>query len=429
MIRRIPRAAVWLRVTRTHPTVTGARRRRFHVRRLGRRSVVLLRWCTSLAHRSYVRVNGESAVRVLLVASNPLMSEYVGLAAESFEGNDVRAAFLRLDVDEMPGSCPARGTEIPHVGRVALWQWWDLRIQAEHLPLTFPPTGRTVRLRHGVAMAKRTPGGHPVYDSRMLFEWHKPRYARIFDSSEESASWGRRTFPSLASRIRVVGDVRTDRLVAAAAQFPDRRTDAPICIGFMSTWGKSSLLEGLGPDLFLEIRKLAASEDFRCIVFTHPNLWKRDMSSRDWATDLDDLDGDGCKVVRPGEMWENLLAEVDVAVSDHTSLCAMFAALGRPILPVAPSLLAVSAECAYRRLTTEVEPLADVSTLEKRLIELIEVGAAPAVKAMADEAVSFVGHADERIRDELLEVLDELKRSSPPVGHANGPQNTRGVEG
>ena len=62
------------------------------MRRLGRRSVVLLRWGTSLAHRSYLRVNGESEVRVLLVASNPLMSEYVGLAAESFEGNDVRAA-------------------------------------------------------------------------------------------------------------------------------------------------------------------------------------------------------------------------------------------------------------------------------------------------------------------------------------------------
>lgn len=388
-------------------------------RKRGIRTKSALRWqalrlldaVRSVRHTIRPRKHG---VRILLVAGNGLMADYVlrvWACISDVPGARVYLTRFRGATQRHDQLREKLGVRWIMSGASQLADW-DMLILADHAPLSYPPSIPRVIVAHGVSRSRIVREGSYYYDRHRVF-WPngQPVYDVMFEASNEGRKWALTTIPEYSSRICVVGDLRVDELLAY-----DRRRDelrarlgwSDRCVvAVMSTWSTGALIPTLGKELLGVLRQLVDSDRYAVILTMHPHLWDERRAGTDsWSRLVESQAGDHFRVLRPDEDWAPWLPLSDVAVTDHTSLIAAYSVLRRPIVPVDVPIEVVGEGTFAHWMLDNLPRLSDPAELPN-LLEHVHV--THANRCGIPVVVDYPGQARPRIRRVLLDVLSRIR--------------------
>ena len=345
--------------------------------------------------------------RVLLAASNKLMAEHL-LRIWSCGQEVVDAqAWLTL----FPGSA-SWADRVGGAGigwqsmRTARLKDWDLILMADHMSLEFPRSVPKVMVGHGIAWGRMVKAGSYRYDpDRVFWPDGSPVYTLMFDAADLTADLGRTWLPPYADRIRVVGSLAADEMLALRADRDRVRKRLDVgdrrLVVVMSSWGPHGLIPRYGAEILPLLSRLVDIGDFAFVITMHQNLWSGQKPPGDWAALVRAAEQPHIRVVGPDEDAVPFLAASDAAVTDHTSFGTVYSLLGQPMIPmyVPPDFL--TSGTYSRWLMDSHAPLHRVEDLEAALRaedgRYVPVG--------GPEFISRVGQSQELVRSALLEVL------------------------
>jgi CDP-glycerol glycerophosphotransferase (TagB/SpsB family) len=233
----------------------------------------------------------------------------------------------------------------------------------------------------------------------------------MFDTSTQAAERGVAWLPAYDGRIRAVGDLRADELLAASrdAELTRRALGVPAgrrLIAVMSTWGMHGLIPKFGRELLSTARQLANQGEHSFVFTMHHNLWDASRAgTSDWANLLREHQGPNLHVVGPGEDYTRYLAASDAAVSDHTSLAMIYSVLERPIIPVSVPREILVPGSFSDWLMSHRATVGSGDELRRALANPkdYDLEGAPRV-------IDFVGECRSRTRAAILDVLESTQR-------------------
>jgi hypothetical protein len=221
---------------------------------------------------------------------------------------------------------------------VAIQRTWDLALFATHgSEIFFAGADSRVHIQHGLGAGKLVDGQDFTYGPKWALWDGKPKYDVMLEASYEVRGRAVAACPLLADRIRVVGDLRADRLLAAdrnrlayRAAFGIEPDELAVVV--ISSFGPHSLFRGCGLGL---IDELLTWRGARVLLSVHPHVW---TGRHDYRAGLDAAlaprTARGLLVCGPGQDWEPFLAAADLGVIDHSSLGLYFSLLARPTVAV-----------------------------------------------------------------------------------------------
>lgn len=395
-------------MVQAHPNTKGGFTKRRPARRLVSMARLGLRTLSAQMHGQLIRAFGKAdSQRVLLICESPLMFEYSQAFLPVLQALEkLRVAFYVPD-RVLRRACEQKVT-YKCFGPWAAWLHWDLKIFPDHCPLQFPVRdGVSILASHGLVKSRSSPSGSFYFDRNRALLQGKPVYDYVLSPSWEQAAFGESLMPELRGRIRVVGDIRVDRMLADAAALQKDLSGigGPPRLLVMSTWGQASLLESLGKALLPSLLDIQLRGIFDVTITSHPNLWDRSKSSRDWESILVDFGSQGLAIELPGSPWEPTLASADLVLSDHTSLMANYLFLNRPILlaPVADGVVADDTLFAW--LKDRVPSLDPDLNLEEQLVSALMTPIPPEASRKVDDLVDSLGRAGDAHKELIMEAL------------------------
>lgn len=398
-----------------------------HMRRIIGRGGAALLSVQIRVRRGLRRPDGPR--RVLFLGHNLLMAQAVLRGwATIRENKRVRATLVMPWAFRRTGKLLAREAGIrfaPGLGWARVWAW-DLVVVATHVK-PFHPLIPVARMLHGIGSSSKVVGGREfTYGrSRVLRPNGRSVYATILESSVSTAQEVVTRLPALQDHVTVTGSLVIDELLARQASRADARKKMGFepsdrVIAVMSTFGPFSLMETVGRAMMEEMRELTEEGRFRFILCTHPNLWAiHRRTERPWDAFLRGLRDHGIHVLEPGDDWIDALIVADAATSDHTSLSTAFALLGKPLgfVPVNGSIIDPASTVA--RLIHVAPRISDVLEFGSFLNCLLASRPNPQEKAIAEEAISYLGEGGDRTRAALLRLLG-LDSSIASHNHGRG---------
>jgi hypothetical protein len=273
-----------------------------------------------------------------------------------------------------------------------------------------------VLMAHGAGrgkLAQRGRDGGPAQAEAPVYGLDAPRLTRdgrvlasalllAHDTEQEIL---RRQCPEALAVAVVAGDPCFDRLVASR---PWRRhyrralgiSDRQELVVVSSTWGRNGLF-GHAPDLVPRIMDQLPGDRFRIGALLHPAVWSAHghRQVRAWLRDSCEA---GLILPDPMEDWRSLLVSADHVIGDHGSVTAYAAAVGQPILRLAPAGPAVVAGGSAHELVA-----ATAARLHPRRAILPQLRAARPVdrRAVVAALTSRPGRAHLVIRRTLYRLL------------------------
>ena len=345
--------------------------------------------------------------RVLLAASNKLMAEHLlRVWACSQEVVDARAWLTTFPGSsswaERVGSHDV-GWHSMHKARL---KNWDVILLADHMTLEFARSVPKVMVGHGIAWGRMVKSGSYRYDpERALWPDGSPVYTLMFDAADLTADLGRSWLPVYSDRIRVVGSLAADEMLALRADRDRIRDSLDVghrrLVVIMSSWGPHGLIPRYGSQILPMLSRLVDSGDFAFVITMHQNLWSGLKPPGDWAGMVRAAERPHVRVVGPDEDAVPFLAASDAAVTDHTSFGTVYSLLRQPMIPmyVPPDFLTPG---TYSRwLMDSHSPLHRVDDLEAALRaddeRYVPIG--------GPTFISRVGQSRQLVRSALLEVL------------------------
>lgn len=350
---------------------------------------------------------------------NHLMATYLRPVWEVLRDTPSYRFYVGLKPDEYKPGENKRVREtlpIPSVSlRLAKFFPWDLVVLADHGYYDFTELGNcpVVFTGHGIS-GKVTPG-EPLdymYGSKAFTHSHRPRYTRMFEFTWANKERAVRKDPRLEDVIEVVGSPLADDILDADDSRNAVRDKMGVDPGtkvvfVLSTWGEHSLLHTMGDTIIEEARRLMQRTEFRFIITAHPHDYRsRRSDGLTWEAYLELLISKGFFVRKPHESWIPAMVASDVLLTDHTSLAVYGALIGRPSVwvPVPDMLIAPNSILWQLR---EISPCLDQpSKLGEVLTRAITETPHQQLLAIRERITSFPGQSRERMRHELLRLLE-----------------------
>jgi hypothetical protein len=348
---------------------------------------------------------------VLLVALNELQVRYLSEFRGVFDSDPRLSFFLtsrRRGRAAEPVRSRAAAVNLPFLERDhARRRWWDLAVFADHGGLErFPRLIPRLRIQHCMATGKRIGGEWYRYNPALCLDRRgRPVYECIFEASEAIRALAVAEVPALAGRIAVVGDLDADRLLA-------RQGDREACrreLGLgpddrvaliWSTWGPGALIRTMGEALLAEAERLQKEGPWRFVLSVHPEHWLAGGES--FRAQVRGFEDRGL-VVRPaGVSFYEPFVAADAMISDHTSLAAMYALLGKPLAFVPVGAEYLSPESTLGRLHALCPHVKSPADLEEVLDGDFPLAG---MRELTDELTSEPGRAAERYRQETYDLL------------------------
>ena len=355
------------------------------------------------------RPRGTDQRGILLYAQNALMADYLLMAWDALSPT----GSVRGVITQFPGwnqTYSRRATDLglgsTPMRRALTLRSWDLVILADHAPMTFPPSTRQLILPHGPGPSRCVRAGSYYYDRARCF-WPNGNlvYQLMLDTSYLARDAAAQWVPEYADRIRIVGDLRADRLFQLRTGAQDRAAElgwgARQIVAVMSTWGQHGLMQAHSEWLLPALMERVHGGDLSLVITMHQQLWDgRDSEAGRWASMVADLEGPFVRVIHPGESLETSLSMADIAISDHTSLAMTATVLDIPIVPVRVDL-AVLGEGTFARSLQQTRRAISSET------ELNDALAGPSRYRIdgLPRVIDHVGESREKTRAAILEAL------------------------
>ncbi|HET7584814.1 MAG TPA: hypothetical protein VFK13_07905 [Gemmatimonadaceae bacterium] len=348
---------------------------------------------------------------MLVVAQNRLMYDYVALLWELVRDVAHVDGFATAPA-ELRQSCRALGLRVLSDVRARVAAF-DYILLADHAPARFDPYARRIIVPHGPVRSRPVRGWSYYYDERRIF-WAdgRPVYDLMVDIGDEAVAEALARIPSYRGRIVAAGDLRTARLVTNAQRAP---AECHPVVAIMSTWGPFGLLEQHATWLLPALADLAQQGRIEVVLSAHPNIWAGRRATRNWTDVLHSFGAaDRVRVLSPEDDWTVHFARCNIAITDHTSLSASFAATGRPLLPVHVVPEQIGEGTFFEALIRTVPPLTQEQALIERLFALRESGMPHSWTETCRRFVPDQSAAERRLR----EAIGRLFRGENPVAAA-----------
>jgi hypothetical protein len=309
---------------------------------------------------------------------------------------DIGLLLARINGIEISVTCSDLAFENPDfnfVGyRISKWCSWDLILFADHHPLMFSSRPTSALFSHGVVRSRVVGAVGYQYDPARTLRLSRPVYDVLFEASSIAARWAEKEVPALKGRIRVVGDLKADKILEGLREVA--AIDRSLLV--MSTWGPNSLLELYGPELIEALADLNENHGWSLIISTHPNLWAG--QERSWLEPLRALgERPHVEVLAPGAGWEVAIASSAIALSDHTSLLGYWTLTNRPVLLVSIPRDVVADGTLPALMYEECPVLSDVRNLASQLNHGLDADLPKTVQQASLELLDVRGSAVERI--------------------------------
>jgi len=365
--------------------------------------------------------------RILFAAYNALMAEYLRDIWELLR-DDPRLHFKKVLTNGFTAADQARVHRLlpcPEVSSRFAKVWhWDLVILAAHVnealctPWRFP----VLRIPHGIG-SKAVDGQDYQYGPGLYDPQGRLKYTRIFECSEARRAHFVARNPELAQVISVVGNLRTDRLLAASTQRDELRRQMGFAPGqtvvlITGSWGDDNLFRKVGPELMAEARRLLGKYQF--IVRLHPNLLGPLCADRqDWSLFLEEQRKAGLRISPIKEDMMVPIVGCDVMVSDDVTSLSLYAALlQKPLVCVRTGSKQSPADSFLGRLSRIVPELKSVRDLDATLTSTLHNWPPPRLAELAGEMNSYPAQARERILTEVYQLLHLPRLDKPNTGAA-----------
>jgi hypothetical protein len=365
---------------------------------------------------------GSGQRRILLDTRSTMAASYLEDLRDQF-ADDPRIRFFKTVRPNLPGedqrkclalvNCPALSY------RVAKFYPWDLIVLADHPSDHLDDLSARfgfLRIPHGLG-SKLVNGEDYFYGQGLYDREGRIRYSCIFEPSESRRAHYTAKIPALSPFVKLVGDLRIDKLRAHAerAQARPDQSGRPTVV-FAGSWSTGNLFEKFGPALFNEAARLLPHYAF--VIRPHPHVFNvgavahSDHSPKRWRELFEAQQSRGFVLSRSSEDPGWLLATASVIICDDLTSLALYAvALDKRIIMVPTGSLQVAPDAFTARLTRLVPNLHDVRDLESLLATVLRDPApSSAVRALSNEINSRPGESTARVRTEVYQLL----QLSPP---------------
>jgi hypothetical protein len=266
---------------------------------------------------------------------------------------------------------------------------------------------------HGAGFGKRLGVRGPVYglDAQRLVRDGEVLPSTLVLSHDEQRGVLADQCPQALEVALVAGDPCFDRMLASRRLGADYRVALGVGSGkrlvvVASTWGRHSLIHQV-PDVVPRVLRGVDADRTHIVVAVHPAAWashgRRQM--RAWLGA-----GSSCvTVLEPEQDWRPAILAADYVLGDHGSTSAYAAALGKPVLYVAPGNSHLDPGSAQAALMAGGYRWRRTVPLRYQLAHL-DVHADPATRrvlaqAAAARLTSRPGQAHRLIRERMYELL------------------------
>jgi len=354
---------------------------------------------------------------ILLACNNSITAQYLRDVWELLRDDKRLGFYFTMALPEDRAGVQAEIRKLLAVQQVhprwAHVRRWDLIIMADHAFSGLADMRRcpVVRIPHGICGGKLINAEQVDYryGSFAVDSNGRPRYTRIFESSELNRDRIVASNPAFKDVIAVVGSLTADKL-SAQVQHRDRirrqmgYKAEDIVVFVMSTWGANCLFQTMGDDILAEAAKL--QKEFKFILSIHPHEYRPKLpGQRVWGEYLRTQRKHGFVVREPGENWMDCMAACDVMLSDATSLATYGALAGKPAVFVPMPDNFFEPGSFLRRLRRMSPILNNDGDLRRCLLKAKYEYPFDKLQEMAGQINSYPGQSHERIRREIYQLI------------------------
>jgi len=368
--------------------------------------------------------------RVLLCADSRLMVEYASDAAKFIRDDPRVTIALTGPAAKLFGRCMLRDAAaelgyryVPYV--LARAQWWDLIIFAEYRAADrYHPDIPKVLVNHFLGGGKIISGKEYRFQ-RDLTHHGRPLFASIFEASEAERDRAVASDPSLADKLRIVGDLRSDRMLELNASRRGIRhamgfSESDKVVLIQSTWGPQSIMERCGRELMAEAIRLLDEGKYKFILSTHPHHWHGPRAvQHPWGKFLLDHERLGLVVIRPSDDWARFMVASDLVVTDNTSLSATYCQLQKPFVFIEIPENTIPDGSTVHQLYSISPHFDSPAHLERAINRSLQSYPYDELQQISHQVNSAPGQAGERIQREMYRLLD-LPNDEPPMRDMQG---------
>jgi hypothetical protein len=242
-------------------------------------------------------------------------------------------------------------------------------------------------------------------DSQRLTRDGRVLAAAVVLSHEGEREVLRRQCPEALEVAVVAGDPCFDRLIASLPWRGRYRQALGVAgnrklVVVSSTWGRDGLF-GNTPDLLPRLMTQLPADGFRVAALLHPAVWTAHGSRqvRAWLRDCREA---GLILLDPAEDWRALVVAADYLIGDHGSVTAYGAAIGCPILHMAPDPRSVTTPGSAQELVTASTGRLDLS---QSILAQLPMARMVDQRVIAAALTSRPGQADLLIRRTMYRLL------------------------
>lgn len=297
---------------------------------------------------------------------------------------------------------------------------WDLLVLADH------PTDQiddlatrfgVLRIPHGIG-GKMVNGHDYMYGPALYGRGGRLRYSCIFEASAVRRDKFVAAQPGLRDIVKLVGDLRLDRLRATPRAAPSDAAKAVVVIA--SSWNEGNLLRKMGPALLAAAATLADRYTF--VVRPHPHYFNSAFRS-DWPARLQEWETRGLEISPQEHDLAEALVPASVVICDDLSSVVLYAAaLGKRLILVRSDSPAIAPDSFAARLAALVPALRRAEDLGATLDTVLRTSPSPEVAGLAAEINSRPGESAALVRTEFYRLLHLPAPDAAPVAHTRATE-------
>lgn len=280
---------------------------------------------------------------------------------------------------------------------------WDLIVLADH------PTDQlddlesrfgVLRITHGIG-GKMVNGRDYMYGPALYGRGGRLRYSCIFEASAVRRDKYVAENPALRDIVRLVGDLRLDRLRATPR--PAAPEWARPVVVIASSWNEGNLLRKMGPELLAAAAALSSRYVF--VVRPHPHYFDSAYRS-DWPARLQAPALNALKVSSQEHDLGEAIVPASVVICDDLSSVVLYAAaLGKRIILVRSGSPVIAPDSFAARLAALVPTLARAEDLGATIAAVLRTSPSPEVAELAAEINSRPGESGALMSAELYRLV------------------------